>query len=260
MTTMVRQNQDAGVWRRMFGLLGVMALSFGAVVSPAEAVPACGPGAHWVDGCTSGNDSFPSVATLGLDLNLDNIADMSVVLAGPTTIFRGNPQAGSDPNDPQHPSKINTEIVSLLLSGGGITVRAGDGVGNLLQDGALHSPGMIIEKTGPGTQGCGDPIDPFFACSFFDVFFEVDGPFGTLRNRDPLRIAAMIDEVPPIGIPYVHPLPNPVGLFDVNGMEVIRLVNATHTPTPEPSALLLLGSGLAGLIGLGIHRKRSRQA
>jgi len=232
--------------------LGVIGLAVFLLLSVSQHVGAssCGPGAHWVDTCASGTDTIPSsVGTLKIDLNFDGVADMTVNLtnSGPTTVFRG----------PGAPHQIDTEMVSLQLIGGGLTVNAGDGIGNLLCDGPLCSPGAIIEQGGNSA----------LADSFFDVFFEILGtPVGRLHNNVPLHIEAVIDRVPPpVGTAYdpLPPCPQQEGclLFDDNNDRVAQLVDPTHhLITPEPSTLLLLGSGLAGIIGLVIRRRLSQKA
>ncbi|MEQ9237416.1 PEP-CTERM sorting domain-containing protein [Coleofasciculus sp. E2-BRE-01] len=236
----------------VFGVVGLSAIATLGVAKPGVAADSCGPGEHWVDTCTSGFDSFGSFATIGIDTNLDNQVDSTIVLSGPTTIFRGDPIDTPDPLDgtdgfTPHLNQINTEIVSLELSGGGFTLKAGDGTGNLNDDGALYSPGKIMEKEN----------DPKLAISYFDIFFEIDSSLGKLHNKVPLRQSAMINRVPPIGIDYTHNIPNPISLFNENDDEVARLVNATHTPAPEP--LTILGSATALGFGALFKKQSSRK-
>jgi hypothetical protein len=230
----------------VFGVVGLSAIAVFGVAKPGVAADFCGPGEHWVDTCASGLDSFGSFATIGIDINLDDQVDSTIVLSGPTTIFRGDPIDTSEPLD-GHKNQINTEIISLELSGGGFTLKAGDGTGNLNNDGALYSPGKIIEKEN----------DPKLANSYFDIFFEIDSPLGKLHNKMALRQSAMIDRVPPIGIDYTHNIPNPISLFNENDVEVARLVNAVHTPAPEP--LTILGSATALGFGAFFKKQSSRK-
>jgi hypothetical protein len=234
-------------------LVGITALVLLNASRPAHAVPVCGPGPHWVDNCPSGVDQFPSLGFHGIDLNLDGVADATLNFAGPTTIFRG----------PGSPHRIDAELVSAVLQGGGITLVAGDGVlpdgtmvRNSLVDPTLNSPGSIVETS-----------DPNVAHSIFNVRFELQGtPFGPLRNKVPAMMEADITFVPPIGRDYVC-MSCPLGLFDFgpdgifsNSDDVLRaqLVNAVHTPTvPEPSTLLLFGSGLAALVYRQLRRSKA---
>jgi len=231
------------------GLLSSAIIFHGSV----NAAPVCGSEDHWIDTCSVAGgpggdpdfytDSFFSSATFGIDTDLDNVSDMTFILSGDVTVFRGDPYA-SDPNDPNHLNTIDTELVFMELTGAGVTLRAGDGVANLMSDGPLYSSGQIIEKES----------DPAWADSFFDVFVEIDiAGIGTLHNQDAFRIESEIDKVPPLGINYTHPLTQPIDLLDANGTLVARLVEANHKPIPEPSSLFLLS---LGLLPLAYRRKR----
>ncbi|BAP56252.1 hypothetical protein THII_1955 [Thioploca ingrica] len=128
------------------------------------APPVCGPGNHWVDKCPAGTDITNSTAVVTVvkarnDECLEDKIVENLFLTGPTEIER---QAGV-------PHQIDTEIVSMVLNGSGITVRAGVNQGI-----TPASKGEIVETI------------PTEADSEFRVYFEIDVPgIGTLHNIDP---------------------------------------------------------------------------
>lgn len=189
-----------------------------AAVQPAAAqMPACdqcGPGEGWVDGCGPGTDIVANHSALvGIDLDLDEIADTSLVL-GPCSgsflqIDRSAPVGGS----------IATEILDLCLSGQGVTLQAGAGLGQ---------GGILLASTGAITEDAGDP---FLADSYFNVLFEVDlggGNYVYNHEDDPLRLDAVIDCVPPRA-KYFH-IQGVTALYSapVGGTHVANLVRARH--------------------------------
>ena len=189
----------------------------------------CGPGPHWVDSCPSGGDNMPTGALIGIDRDLDCEPDINVVLSGPVSVWRSNPLddsvafPGLAPVD-GHREVIDTEMVSMNLTGSGIALIAGQGMGT---GGALPPTlGAILENSG----------DPALADSFFDVFFEVQiGSGVTLYNHDPLRVKSEVDCLPP-NARYLHP-GDCVPLYDApvgfGGEVVANLVAADHSTYPE---------------------------
>jgi len=133
-----------------------------------------------------------------------------------------------------HLDVIDTEIISMCLTGGGYTLRAGLGQGGVIS----RSLGAVAEQPG----------NPTLAESFFDVFFEVQTPQGPLYNQTPLRLAAVINCVPPKAA-YIHPtgcLPLFTSPIPGQGMHVANLVTAQHnvnipiTPTLTEWGLIIL--------------------
>jgi hypothetical protein len=165
---------------------------------------------------------------VGVDLTLDCVADINLVLmpcAASTLVVTRAAPSDDSANFPDlrtadsHLDVIDTEIVSLCLSGGVITLVAGEGAG---QGGVLsRSAGAIAELT----------TDADFADSFFDVFFEIDlGGGNYVYNQEPMRIATVINCVPPQA-EYVHPT-GCLGLYTSpvsgEGTLVANLVEAEH--------------------------------
>lgn len=220
-------------------LTAFMMLVLFGIAQHAGAV-SCGPGADWVDTCPSGTDSFVSRADHAVIILDGGGVILLSNLSGTTTVFRGNPVG-------PEPLHIDTEMVSLTLSGGGETLHAGDGTGNLLNDGPLFSPGRITEQ--------GSGIGSTTADSFFDVFFEILGPHPRLHNNTACTMSAVIDRVPPLTDPptlYHGCAQGSVVLFNDSNQRVGLLTgDIIHFGTiPEPFPLLLLGFGLIALAAL----------
>ena len=159
----------------------------------------CGPGYHWVDNCPGGFDNMPTGAILGIDTGDDCVADTNLVLHGPVYIARSNPRddsvhfPGTRPLD-GHLDVLDTEIVSLSLTGSGVTLTAGAGLG---QGGVLRaSLGTIAEL----------PSNAAWAESLFDVYVEMElGDGSVVYNRDPVPVTTVIDCLPP-NRSYIHPI------------------------------------------------------
>jgi hypothetical protein len=166
-------------------------------VPPADRAERCGPGDHWIDGpCAGGSDVLIDASGFAaIDLDHDCLADISLTLSGDAIVQRSssidrsiNFPGSTDCNGGScgvvdgHLDIIDTEIVSMSLSGGDVTLRVGDTASSALRP----SPGTIVEKT-----------DPALADSFFDVFFELEVDGVRLYNHEPARLQAEIRRVPP---------------------------------------------------------------
>jgi hypothetical protein len=151
----------------------------------------------------------------------DGRIDRSVIMSGPTTVRRASPAGTS-------PATIDTEIISMSLTSGGVTLTAGAGLGTIP---LRPSPGTIVEQVGDNTQ----------ADSFFDVFFEIELEGGVkLYNHlnAPLHVAATIGCAPPEA--EFRKDPQPVPLFthpelgDPTPFQVITVRHFVPPPPPEP--------------------------
>jgi hypothetical protein len=202
-----------------------------ATIAGAQQEPCteCGLGPHWIDQCATGQDDMPSGAVVGIDLNLDCVADVSMLLSGPATVTHSDPLddsaqfPGSSTID-GHLDVIDTEMVSMNLIGSGVTLVAGADLG---QGGVLApSLGAIIEQQ----------ADPAIAESFFDIFFEVEFGGGTYAyNHVALRVVSTIDCLPP-NTNYIYPA-GCLPLFDSpvfgTGTHIANLITANLSTYPE---------------------------
>ena len=167
----------------------------------------------------AGLDEFPSAAGLEADLSVIGGPVVSATVKGPTRIRRGDPMQQSDGRN-----VIDTEIVSLDLTGGTtsfpITVR---------ESSTRESSGIIRQQT-PGVD--------FPADSFFDIFVEIDTPLGVVHNKQPVRLGAVINAIPPLQAQYI-PEETFVGvdLFTADGLRVGILRHAAHFVGQHPFVL-----------------------
>ncbi len=206
----------------------------GTTCTPGRCGPcaACGPGPHWIHNppCPAGEDAMPSGAVVGIDTNLDCVRDVNLVMFGPAQVRRTGPLddsgnfPGTRPVD-GHLDVIDTEMVSLTLTGSGATLIAGAGRGAIPLTASL---GNVAET----------PSNPLVADSFFDVFFEITTPSGAhLYNQVPLRPTARITCLPP-DANYQHPTGICIPLYTSpvpgQGVHVANLVSANHQTYPGP--------------------------
>ncbi len=200
------------------------------------------PVPDWFLDLPAGQDVIQSTGEVSI--NLGGVLDCTLpgqqelMLSGPVLVNRGAAQDLALPTAPC-PAVLNgqndvipTEIIQMELTGGGFTLRVGAGAG--VGPGAPLPPstGHIVGQV---------PGDNTKACSYFDVFFELEMPFPPffLYNQQPLVILDEIDRVPPQA-EYVHLFPPGfcVGLFDnpIPGMGNLfaSLVEAVHKTVPIP--------------------------
>lgn len=234
----------------------IVPVLFSVPRAEAQGLPCsqCGPGGHWVDNCSAGQDEIVNQgAVVGIDTDLDCEVDVSLILhscAAPDNLLiisRSNPRDVSQNFPPLRPldghnDVIDTEIILMCLTGNGVTMKAGLGQGNIISP----SPGAIAEKSGDAT----------LAESFFDVYFEVDLGGGMLvYNQTPLRMAVGPEGItcaPPDKSTYAHPT-GCLALFTDprpgEGMHVANLVSAQHfVNTAKLGSPLFTQWGLIGVI------------
>jgi hypothetical protein len=163
---------------------------------------------HWVDSCPSGFDTRSNHPHhTAVKIEIDGMPSAIVNLQGSTTIYRGEPvesvtitppQLSTEqtfvipqmtfgpikPDVPQphalHLGVIETEMVHMLLRGKSelpngvvvnVNVSAGDGMGNLKNDGSFYSPGAIYELAEESTAAC----SVFYVTYLMKISILVDG-------------------------------------------------------------------------------------
>lgn len=191
---------------------------------------ACPHQANWVDTCASNYDFLNSTqAEVGIDMNMDGLVDQTVNMLGPTRVLRRSPVG-------TNPATIETEIVAMTLTGGGMTLRAG-----------IASPGIPMLRNTTG-QVAERTEDNTLADSFFDVIFEIDlGGGQKLFNHDALRVAAVIGCAPPaaefikVGAQPVPLFPDPE--FGLPQAQVITVRHILPPPPPKFGACCLPNNG-----------------
>ena len=194
--------------RRSFSVSGValLLLAFGTARTTSAY-----PGA--------GRDDFPSSAIVTLEFMDGQKLNLNAV--GPTSIERSAPfDAGNGLET------IATEITQMNL-------RSDSALGpvEIRESGSRQSIGQIQQKTAG--------VD-FPANSFFDVFVEVivQTPLGriVLHNEDPIRLVAMIDDIPPFHAAYMpEGTFDSVDLLDQSGAKFATIEHTIHFVGQKPS-------------------------
>ena len=187
----------------------------------AAGVPAC-PIQPDLPPPAAGCDQFNSAASVKVQFTNPPSAPLDCDLGGPTLITRAAVAGGTL-------DSIQTEIVAMNLTG----TCGGAALVTLRESPGLASTGKITEQQNavPGEL-------EFKANSFFDVFFEVDTPIGTLHNQDPLRLECKIQSIPPFGCVYEPDVGNLI-LYNADKKEVAKLIHAAHIPLDPKKTLLI---------------------
>ncbi|MBI3834417.1 MAG: hypothetical protein HY287_08830 [Planctomycetes bacterium] len=156
----------------------------------------CPGGQHWISSgnppCPPGGfgqDTLPTGALVGIDLDGDGIPDVSISATGPITIAKRGPFDDSQSFPGTRPldgvlDVIDTEMLAMSLTGGGVTIKAGTYGGSLQP--LQRTLGTIAEEGS----------DPSKADSFFDVFVEIQNGGQLLYNQTPIRVITAVPCLP----------------------------------------------------------------
>ncbi len=190
------------------------------IISPAQTFP------------PAGTDEFLSSATIRIDLSQSGGPILEETVVGRTQIRRSDARDTADGH-----ALIEIEIVSMSLQGstpiGTIIMR---------ESPIRDSRGQIRQQSA----GADFPAD-----SFFDVFVEIDTPFGTLSNLKPIRLQATINQLPPFQTEYTPPALAGVALY-LNSRQVGVLTHASYYVGQRPSFSVAPG-GPSALAPATIH-------
>jgi len=169
----------------------------------------------------------PTTATIELEI-IDMFNEV-LTFEGPTTVSRSDPY---DPGDGR--IKIDTEIVSMELT------KTSVNIGEI----------MIIESPSKESSGAVQQLssgEDFPADSFFDVYVEIQTPFGTLHNDDPVFMYATIHSIPPWGSTY-ESLPEPIPVKDEENNIVGFIKHVSHKIPPPSVGGIEVAVDMAGLL------------
>jgi hypothetical protein len=163
---------------------------------------------------------FESTAEIQLTklLGIPRLSTPKIKLRGPTTIERSDSTAPS-------PGRFfaETKMKEMNLSGKifGIEVKVS-------LNGDHASKGAIEGRANPKSKDPQKPDPVGKLRSYFDVFINISTPLGTLVNKEPVRMEAHIQKVPPAWAKYRQYSP-PRTLFDkVIGSIIADALHATH--------------------------------
>jgi hypothetical protein len=137
--------------------------------------------------------------------------------------FEGPLEGDAEDDDGDGRDDVATQLVAMNLTDGAVTLRLNAAQATLGQiEELVNNHAGLLDL---------DPFAPGDADSFFDVFFEIELPDGTVvHNGAPLGIQAVISEKPPLAR-YIHLIPpsGPIELLSANNLPTgVFLVSAEH--------------------------------
>jgi hypothetical protein len=163
----------------------------------------CGPGPNWWQDCPAATDSSPSTELITIEIPC-NSGVFHTTLFSSRTVVDSSAWDGSG---------INLNMSSMVLTDPSkqYTVLAGSKYG-------LPALGLVTPTT-----------DPWLANVDFDIFFEIDTPFGKLHNLEPHKMVTTAYCLPPILEKHIPPTgAPPTMLYNENNEPVACINGAIH--------------------------------